>query len=101
MPTNVFSNTNTSVSIIFINKSKNNNKVIFVDASHIGNNEKIGDSSRIVLTPDDELKITQTINNLIEINEFSKVVNYDEINENDNMLKPGLYFDINYEKLAD
>ena len=100
MPTNVFANTNTSVSILFLDKSRVNDYVSFIDASHIGKSEKVGDSSRVVLSFEDEKKIVDSINNFDEINEFSKKVTYQEIIENDKMLKPGLYFDIDYEKLS-
>ena len=42
MPTNVFANTNTSVSVLFIDKSRDNNKVMFVDASKMGRSIKVG-----------------------------------------------------------
>ena len=41
MPSNIFATTGTNVSIIFIDKSKNNDKVLLIDGSKMG--EKIKD----------------------------------------------------------
>lgn len=99
MPTNVFANTNTSVSILFLNKEMKNEKIIFVDASHLGKQEKVNDIARIVLSEEEQKKIVNTIKNRTEIAEFSKIVTNDDVIQNDMMLKPGLYFDMIYSEL--
>lgn len=99
MPTNVFANTNTSVSILFLNKEKENEEVVFVDASRLGKQEKVNDITKIVLSEEEHKKIIDCIVNKMEIPEFSKIVLNREILENDEMLKPGLYFDMIYPEL--
>ncbi len=101
MPTNVFANTNTSVSILFIDKKAKNEEVMFVDASRMGESIKIDDTARIVLSKDDELKIVSAITNKKSIPEFSVNVTSKEIKENEMMIKPGLYFEMQYSKLRE
>lgn len=95
-----FANTNTSVSILFVDKSITNDNTIFVDASRKGKTEKVNDISRVILSPEEEKEIVDVVLNLSEVNEFSKLVSNNEIKENDKMLKPGLYFDIKYNQLG-
>lgn len=101
MPTNVFANTNTSVSVLFIDKSRDNNKVMFVDASKMGKSIKVDDNARTVLSSDDEKRIIEAILNRESIPEFSVEVDISEITANEKMIKPGLYFEMQYPLLHD
>lgn len=101
MPTNVFSNTNTSVSILFIDKKVKNERVMFVDASRIGKSVKINDSARTILEAQDQQTIINSVVSRLNVPEFSVEVSVDEINENENMIKPGLYFEMRYALLHD
>ncbi|WP_294605377.1 N-6 DNA methylase [uncultured Lactobacillus sp.] len=96
MPTNVFATTNTSVSVIFIDKSKEHDNVMFVDASKLGDLVKAKDNTRVVLSDQDQQKIADAINNNKEVQEFSTFVSTRTITDNDYMLKPGLYFEMQY-----
>ena len=101
MPTNVFANTNTSVSVLFVDKSRDNNKVMFVDASKMGKSIKVDDNARTVLSSEDEKKIIEAILNRESIPEFSVEVDISEITANEKMIKPGLYFEMQYPLLHD
>lgn len=101
MPTNVFANTNTSVSVLFVDKSRDNSKVMFVDASKMGKSIKVDDNARTVLSSEDEKKIIETILNRESIPEFSVEVDISEITANEKMIKPGLYFEMQYPLLHD
>lgn len=97
MPTNVFANTNTSVSVIFIDKSANkNDPVVFVDASRIGESVKVDDITKTVFSDADVSAIIAAVENKQNIPEFSVCVDYHKIKNNDNLIKPGLYFDMRY-----
>jgi type I restriction enzyme M protein len=100
MPTNVFATTNTSVSVIFIDKSKEHNNVMFVDASKLGSLVKAKDNTRVVLSDQDQQRIVDAITDNKEVQEFSTFVSTSTITENDCMLKPGLYFKMQYSILA-
>lgn len=97
MPANVFANTGTNVSILFFDKSKQHEKVVLIDASNLGEEYKEGDNKKIRLLEDDINKIVNTFHNKGAVKEFSVVVTYDEIKENNYSLSAGQYFDVEIE----
>lgn len=101
MPTNIFANTNTSVSVVFIDKSIKHDSVMMVDASRIGKSIKIGDITKTVFSEEDEKAIINAIVNRENNPEFSIDVRIDDIISNDNLIKPGLYFEMRYPILKD
>lgn len=96
MPTNVFANTNTSVSMIFLDKTKEFENVMFVDASKLGSSVKIDDITRTVLSDDEQQQIVEAVKQEEDIPEFAINVQLDDITANENMIKPGLYFEMRY-----
>lgn len=94
MPANVFANTGTNVSILFFDKSKQQEKVVLIDASNLGEEYKEGDNKKIRLLEDDINKIVNTFHNKEAVKEFSVVVTHDEIKENNYSLSAGQYFDV-------
>lgn len=97
MPANVFANTGTNVSILFFDKSKQQEKVVLIDASNLGEEYKEGDNKKIRLLEDDINKIVNTFHKKEAVKEFSVVVTYDEIKENNYSLSAGQYFDVEIE----
>lgn len=97
MPANVFANTGTNVSILFFDKSKKTEKVVLIDASNLGEDYKEGDNKKIRLLQTDIDKIVNTFHNQEAVKEFSVVVTYDEIKENNYSLSAGQYFDVEIE----
>jgi type I restriction enzyme M protein len=96
MPTNIFANTNTSVSLIFIDKEKKDDEITFVDASLLGSKEKIGDIQKTVLSDDEISRIINGFLDKTNEKEFCKTVTIKDIAKNGNLIKPGLYFDLDY-----
>lgn len=95
MPSNIFANTGTNVSAVFIDKLNTDNKVVLVDASKLGTDIKTdGKNQRTVLSPEEEQKIIDTFNNIEAIDDFSVTVTYDEIKNKNYSLAAGQYFDI-------
>ncbi len=97
MPANVFANTGTNVSILFFDKSHRAEKVVLIDASNLGEDYKEGDNKKIRLLQTDIDKIVNTFHNQEAIKEFSVVITYDEIKENNYSLSAGQYFDVEIE----
>lgn len=97
MPANVFANTGTNVSILFFDKSKQHEKVVLIDASNLGEEYKEGDNKKVRLLDSDINKIVNTFHNKEAVKEFSVVVTYDEIKENNYSLSAGQYFDVEIE----
>ena len=92
MPSNIFANTGTNVSIIFINKEKKNKDIVFVDASELGEEIKQGKNKKIVLTGEDEKLIIETFLNKKTIEDFSILVDVNKIKEKKYSLNIGRYF---------
>lgn len=97
MPSNLFATTGTSVSIIFIDKSKVNEKIMLVDASDLGMKIKDGKTQKTVLTNEDIEKIQNSFLNNEENDDFSILVDILEIKEKDYSLSATQYFDIKIE----
>lgn len=88
MPSNIFANTGTNVSVVFIDKLNTDNKVVLVDASKLGTDIKTdGKNQRTVLSPEEEQKIIDTFNNIEAIDDFSVTVTYDEIKDKNYSLR--------------
>lgn len=96
MPSNIFANTGTNVSVLFLDKSNNEN-VILVDASKLGEKVKEGKNQKTVLSKDEEQQIINAFRNKEAIDDFSVVVGYDEITEKNYSFSAGQYFDIKIE----
>lgn len=96
MPSNIFATTGTNVSVIFIDK-KNTNKVILVDASKLGKKVKEGKNKKTVLNKEEEQKIVQAFDAGEAIEDFSVVVDFNEVKEKNYSFSAGQYFEIQIE----
>lgn len=94
MPSNIFANTGTNVSVIFIDKLNTDKKVVLIDASKLGDKVKDGKNQRTVLRPEGEQKIVNAFMSDEPIDDFSVVVSYDEIKEKNYSFAAGQYFEI-------
>lgn len=97
MPSNIFANTGTNVSVLFIDKSNTNGEVILIDASKMGHDEKIGDNQKTVLSKDELDKVVNTFLNHIVEEDFSVSITYDQIKEKNYSFSAGQYFDVKIE----
>ena len=95
MPSNVFANTGTNVSVLFFDKSATTDKVILIDASKLGEEYKDANGLKKVRLNDAEIeKIVGTFKRKEAVEDFSVAVSYDEIKEKGYSLSAGQYFDI-------
>jgi type I restriction enzyme M protein len=101
MPSNVFANTGTNVSVLFFDKTKNKSAdetVILVDASKLGEEYKDANGlKKRRLTNEEIEKIVTTFRNKQAVEDFSVAVTYDQIKEKGYALSAGQYFDIKIE----
>ena len=94
MPSNVFANTGTNVSVLFFDKSASADKVILIDASKLGEEYKDANGLKKVRLNDEEIeKIVGTFQRKEVVDDFSVAVTYDEIKEKGYSLSAGQYFD--------
>lgn len=94
MPSNVFANTGTNVSVLFFDNARNHDKVILIDASKLGEDYQDGKNKKRRLTEKDIDLIIKTFKNKETIDAFSVAVSYDEIKAKSYSLSAGQYFDI-------
>lgn len=95
MPSNVFANTGTNVSVLFFDASKSADKVVLIDASKLGEEYKDSNGLKKVRLRNEEIeKIITTFQNKEAVDDFSVAVSYDEVKEKGYSLSAGQYFDI-------
>ena len=97
MPSNIFANTGTNVSVIFIDKANKGDEVILIDASKLGEKIKEGKNQKTILSSDEVTKIIDTFINREEIDDFSVKVTFDAIKEKKCSFSAGQYFDVKIE----
>ncbi len=97
MPSNIFANTRTNVSVLFIDKSNKDGKVMLLDASKLGTKIKDGKNQRTILNNEEIKKIEDTFINSEIVEDFSVEVTYDEITEKNYSLSAGQYFEVKIE----
>lgn len=91
MPSNIFATTTTSVSIIFINKMRTDDKVFLMDASGLGTKIKLDDGQRTILSEDEKNKITSFYKERKEEVEFSVLANKSDLEKNEYIIQAGRY----------
>lgn len=98
MPSNVFADTGTNVSVLFFDKSSTADKVILVDASRLGEDyqDANGNKKHRLLSEEIEL-LVNTFREKKVVEDLSVVATYEEIQEKGYSLSAGQYFDIKIE----
>lgn len=97
MPSNVFANTGTNVSVLFFDNSRETKKVILIDASKMGEEYQDGNNKKRRLRNEEIDKIVTTFQNGKPLDDFSVTVTYDQIIEKKYSLAAGQYFDVKIE----
>lgn len=98
MPSNIFANTGTSVSILFLDRESEGDTVVLMDASQLGTKEKLdGRNQRTVLNPEEINKIIDYFNNQTNEDDFCVTVSYAEIAAKKYVLSAGPFFDVKFE----
>jgi type I restriction enzyme M protein len=96
-PSNIFANTGTNVSVLFIDKSNTDGKVMLIDASKLGTKVKDGKNQKTVLSYDEVERIHVTFVNQDIVDDFSVRVTYDQIIEKNYSFSAGQYFEVKIE----
>lgn len=97
MPSNVFANTGTNVSVLFFDNSRTAEKVVLIDASKLGEEYKDGNNQKRRLRDFEIDQIVTTFLNKEAVEDFSVAVTYDEIIAKKHSLSAGQYFDVKIE----
>jgi len=97
MPSNVFANTGTNVSVVFFDNAKSSDKVILIDASKLGEEYQEGNNKKVRLTSDEIDLIVDTFIHKKTVDDFSVAVSYEDIEAKKCSLAAGQYFDVKIE----
>ncbi|NCB69261.1 MAG: SAM-dependent DNA methyltransferase [Bacteroidia bacterium] len=97
MPSNIFANTGTNVSVLFLDKANTKGDIVLLDASKLGTTVKEGKNQKTVLSDEDESLIIDTFNGHKAVEDFSVVVSYDQIKEKNYSFSAGQYFEVKIE----
>ena len=93
MPSNIFANTGTNVSIIFLDAENENEEALLVDATDLGEKVKIdGKNQKTVLSAGEIEEIITTFSERKEKESFSVLVSVDKIESNKYSFSAGQYF---------
>ena len=97
MPSNVFANTGTNVSVLFFDNRRNHDDVILIDASKMGEEFKDSNGLKKKRLMDDEISlIVNTFLNREVVDDFSIIVDYTKLKQKYS-LAAGQYFDVKIE----
>ena len=94
MPSNVFANTGTNVSVLFFDNSRKAEKVVLIEDSKMGEEYKDGNNQKCRLRDFEIEQIVSTFQNKEAVDDFSVAVTYDEIKAKKYSLAAGQYFDV-------
>lgn len=96
MPSNIFANTGTNVSVMFIDK-QHTGDVILMDASKLGSKVKVDDNQRTVLSDAEIERIIDTFNAGQPVEDFCVTVSDKQIKEKKYSFSAGQYFEVKIE----
>ena len=93
MPSNIFANTGTNVSVVFIDKS-GIEKPVLIDASKLGETIKDNGNQKTKLRQEEIRLIVETFRGKEAVDDFSVTPSFEEIAEKGYSFSAGQYFDI-------
>ncbi len=96
MPSNIFANTGTNVSILFLDKEVHD-KAILIDASKLGEKQKVDGLQRTFLSAEEQEKIVQTFLSGEQVEDFSVSVSFEEMTQKKCSFSAGQYFEVKIE----
>lgn len=96
MPSNIFANTGTNVSVVFIDKACTDHP-IFIDASKLGETIKENGNQKTKLRESEIKYIIDTFRKREKVDDFSVTPSFEEVIEKGYSFSAGQYFDIKIE----
>lgn len=95
MPSNIFANTGTNVSILFIDGSEQHDSALLMDASKLGEKRKADGKNQRTFLSDEEIEcIINTFNAGEAEDDFSVVASYEDIKAKGYSFSAGQYFEV-------
>lgn len=100
MPSNIFANTGTNVSIVFIDKTREYLEPILADVTSYGEKIKEGKNQKTILSNNEIDSIIKIFNEENEIENISKKINIIDIEKNDYSFSIGQYLEVKQETVS-
>lgn len=97
MPSNIFATTGTNVSILFLDKTADNENIVLMDASKLGKQVKDGKNQRTILSREEQEQIIEVFNNKEQVDDLSVVVTKQQIQDKNYSFSAGQYFEVKIE----
>lgn len=97
MPSNIFANTGTNVSVLFIDKANADGDIMLIDASKLGKKVKEGKNQKTVLSKEEVTLIEETFIKQDVVDDFSVKVSYEQIKDKNYSFSAGQYFEVKIE----
>lgn len=97
MPSNIFANTGTNVSVLFIDKANSDGDIMLIDASKLGKKVKEGKNQKTVLSDEEVSLIEDTFIKQDVVDDFSVKISYEQIAEKNYSFSAGQYFEVKIE----
>ena len=97
MPSNIFANTGTNVSVLFLDHANEEESAILIDASNFGEKVKEGKNQKTVLRTAEIERIIDTFTHRKEEDDFSVLVSYADMEEKNCSFSAGQYFEVKIE----
>lgn len=97
MPSNIFANTGTNVSVVFLDRANKSDTVLLMDASKLGTKVKDGKNQKTVLSEEETQRIIDTFLSGEQVDDFSVQVTFDQIKEKGYSFSAGQYFEVKIE----
>lgn len=97
MPSNIFASTGTNVSVLFMDKKADSEHIVLVDAGKLGDTIKDGKNQRTVLSPKEEQRIIDAMNQKKAEEDFSVVVSAAAVRNKNYSFSAGQYFEVKIE----
>lgn len=99
MPPNIFANTGTNVSVVFLDCANKVDDVILIDASGLGEKVKEGKNQKTVLRDNEIQRIIDVFLSKSVEDDFSVIVSFEEIKKKNYSFSAGQYFEIRIEHI--
>ncbi len=97
MPSNIFATTGTNVSILFLDKTADNDNIVLMDASKLGKQVKDGKNQRTILSKEEQTQIIEVFNKKEQVDELSVVLSKQQIQDKNYSFSAGQYFEVKIE----
>ncbi|WP_206214772.1 MULTISPECIES: class I SAM-dependent DNA methyltransferase [unclassified Adlercreutzia] len=95
MPSNIFANTGTNVSIVFLDGSAERDRAILMDASKLGTKKKLDNKNQRTFLSDAEIdRVVGAFNAGEEQEDFSVIASYEDIAAKGYSFSAGQYFEV-------